>query len=294
MGMPYRKQSGFTLVEMIMVIVITGILGGMAAMFLKAPIEQYVDVARRAELADVADTALRRLARDIRTAVPNSIRVPVPGGASTYIEYLPARDGGRYRAVAGGGAGCAAVAGDIGGEALDFTAADTCFGIIGPPITFVAGDQIVIGSTQSDGSPPYDATAAGIRRPYAGVAGVPQAVVQIPATQFPAFAELQSQRFDVVDGAQGAVTYACIGALGTNANGDGTASLVRYAGYGFNAAQVAPPFAGGQILANNVSGCAIAYDVINQRNGLVAVTLTITRGGENVSLHHEIHVNNAP
>ncbi|HXU92160.1 MAG TPA: prepilin-type N-terminal cleavage/methylation domain-containing protein [Gallionella sp.] len=292
MSMSYRQQNGFTLVEMIMVIAITGILGGMVAMFLNAPIRQYMDVSRRAELTDVADTALRRLARDIRTAVPNSIRVPVPGGVNTFIEFLPARDGGRYRANAAGGAGgCAAVPGDTGGDALDFTGNDTCFEIIGPPMTFGVGDQIVIGSTQSDGNPPYDATAAGILRPYNGAVGAPQAMAVIPALRFPAFAELQSQRFDVVTGP---VTFACIGALGADANGNGTASLVRYAGYGFTVAQVAPPFAGGTLLASNVSGCAIEYSLPNQRNGLVSITLTLTRGGENVSLHHEIHVSNAP
>lgn len=289
-----RSSKGFTLVEMIMVIVITGILGGMVAMFLKAPIQQYLDVARRAELTDIADTALRRLARDIRMAVPNSVRV-AGCGATPCVEFLPARDGGRYRANALGGAGgCAAVAGNTGGDALNFAAADSCFEIVGPPMAFAAGDQIVIGSTQSDGNPPYVATAAGIRRPYAGAAGA-QSIVVIPATQFPAFAELGSQRFDVVDGAQGAVTYACIGALGTlDASQNGQASLVRYWGYGFNAAQVAPPFAGGALLADNVSDCIIDYSLPNQRNGLVSITLTLTRGGDSVSLHHEVHVNNMP
>ena len=89
-----KQQTGFTLVEMIMVIVITGIIGGIVAMFLKAPIQQYMDVARRAELTDIADTAVRRMARDVRTAVPNSVR---PQGQSTYVEFLPTRDGGRYR-----------------------------------------------------------------------------------------------------------------------------------------------------------------------------------------------------
>ncbi len=277
-----------------MVIVITGILGGMVAMFLNAPIRQYLDVSRRAELTDIADTALRRFARDVRMAVPNSVRVPNPGGGNTYIEFLPARDGGRYRANALGGAGgCAAVAGDTGGDALNFAAADTCFAIIGPPMVFAVGDQIVIGSTQSAGNPPYIATAAGIRRPYAGAAGA-QSIVVIPATQFPAFAELESQRFDVVDGAQGAVTYACVG-VGVNANGDGTGLLNRYWAYGFNAAQVAPPLPGSTaILADRVSGCAIDYDLTNQRNGLVSITLTLSRGGESVSLHHEVHVNNVP
>ena len=40
--------AGFTLVEAIMVIVITGILAGMVAVFIKAPVDGYVDSVRRA------------------------------------------------------------------------------------------------------------------------------------------------------------------------------------------------------------------------------------------------------
>ena len=69
-----NTAKGFTLVEMIMVIVITGILGGMVAMFLKAPIQQYMDVGRRADMTDVANTASRRVVRDVRLALPNSVR----------------------------------------------------------------------------------------------------------------------------------------------------------------------------------------------------------------------------
>ena len=90
------SQRGFTLVEMIVVIVITGIIGGIVAMFIRAPVQGYVDSARRADMSDVADTALRRLratcARQCRTACVLRIRQ-----ISTYIEFLPTRDGGRYR-----------------------------------------------------------------------------------------------------------------------------------------------------------------------------------------------------
>lgn len=289
--MRLNRQSGFTLVEMIVVIVITGIISGMVAMFIKAPVQGYIDSARRAEMTDIADTALRRIWRDIRTAVPNSVRLPAPAG-STYIEFLPTKTGGRYRANPAGGTGSCGVAGDD----LSFTAADTCFEILGPPIIFAAGDQIVVGSTQSDGNPPYDNTATGVLRAYAGVAGT-QARVVIPNVKFPAFAELPSQRFQVVDGIQQAVTYACVGTLATlDTNQDGQARLVRYWGYGFKAAQAAPAALAGlnAVLADKVSACSIVYDVVNQRNGLVAIRLEITRGGESISLYQEIHVNNAP
>ena len=276
----HNRQSGFTLVEMIMVIVITGIIGSMVAVFLKAPIQQYMDVSRRAELTDIADLAIRRIARDVRTAVPNSVRTAICGVANSCVEYLPTKDGGRYRA-------------EPPGNVLNFGVLDGSFAIIGTAINFAANDFIVVGSTQSDGNPPYDTTPAGILRAYAGVAGL-QTTVNFNNTALPIWAELSSQRFDVVDGAQRAVTYACEN-VGVNANGNGTGQLRRYWNYGFNVAQVNPP-AGGQnaILADKVSGCSIDYDLPNQRFGLLAVRLTLTSGGESVSLYNEIHVNNAP
>lgn len=301
------RQRGFTLVEMIMVIVITGIIGGMVAVFLKAPIQQYMDVARRAELTNIADTAVRRMARDVRIAVPNSVRVPNPAGTSTYVEFLPTKDGGRYRANStGGGTDCGTVADSV----LDFSVADSCFEIIGSQITFANGDQIVVGSTQSDGAPPYQlpTSATGIRRAIDPVGvGTFQYVKITSTTALPAWAELPSQRFDVVDGAQQAVTYACVGTLGTlDTNQDGQAKLMRYWGYGFQSSQVAPPTTVGgsdgigaltyssAVLADKVSDCEITYDVPNQRFGLLAVRLTLTSGGESVSLYNEIHVNNTP
>lgn len=281
-----QSQSGFTLVEMIMVIVITGIIGGMVAVFLKAPIQQYVDVARRAELTDVADTAFQRLLRDIRSAVPNSVRLPTPAGSS-YIEFLPTKVGGRYRANAGAGALCGVATAANAGDALSFAGVDTCFEIIGPPITLVAGDQLVVGSTQSDGSLPYQAVASatGVRR---AVTAGGQTVTFASTVVLPASSELPSQRFQVVDGTQQAVTYACVGT-----------QLMRYWGYGYNATQVAPAtIAAGAhseaVLANNISGCNFVYDIVNQRNALVAITLQITKDGETVSLYEEVHVNNAP
>ncbi|MFZ2161707.1 MAG: type II secretion system protein [Sideroxyarcus sp.] len=273
-----HKHSGFTLVEMIVVIVITGIIGGMVAMFIRAPVQGYVDSARRAELTDIADTAMRRMARDVRTAVPNSLRSS--NCTAPCVEFLPTKDGGCYRAQ---------TRPDGTGDVLDFVAADGSFDIVGSAINFAANDYIVVGSTQSDGVPPYSTAATGVLRAYAGAAGPQTSVTITNAVGLPVWAELPSQHFSVVDGAQRAVTYACVGAGGRDADGNGTGQLMRYSNYGFN---VTP--ANGAILANKVEFCDFDYSVSNQRFGLLAVRLTLTSGGESVTLYNEIHVNNVP
>lgn len=284
MSLNRNLAHGFTLIEMIVVMVLTGIIGSMVAVFIRAPVQGYVSSSQRAEMTDIADTALRRLARDIRTAVPNSVRV-ANCGATPCVEYLPTRAGGRYRSA-------------TPGDVLDFGLADSSFDIIGPAIIFNANDYIVTGSTQSDGNPPYSSGANGVLRAYSGGAGarVNASFNNAGATGLPSWAELPGHRFQLVDGTEKAVTYGCIGTQGTlDANQNGQASLVRYWGYGFNAIQVMPP-AGGTTatLANNLSACAISYNPVNQRDALVEISLTITRGNESINLSHAIHVNNIP
>jgi len=284
------RQKGFTLVEMIMVIVITGIIGGMVAIFLNAPIRQYMDVARRAEMTDIADTALRRINRDLRLALPNSVRVTgaCGGGDACFIEFLPTGSascaagapclgGGRYRAGAGGT-----------GDELDFTAADAGFEVLGAMPTVAAGDRIVVYNLGIPGADAY----AGTNRATAAAPAAP--VVNLaPAFLFPF--DSPGQRFHVVTTP---VTYACAPAAG----GVG-GTLTRWQGYPIAAVQPAALPAGGTaaLLATNVSGCRFAYDgfVVAQRSGLVTMRLAITEAdtngvNETVTLYSAAHVSNQP
>jgi len=121
------RARGVTLIEMVIVIAITAIIAAALSVFISRPVEGYADAARRAELSDIADTALRRMTRDLRTALPNSIRITcVPAGCAAgsvyYLEYLQSSGGGRYRAqVDSSGAGLP----------LDFTASAASFDVIG-------------------------------------------------------------------------------------------------------------------------------------------------------------------
>ena len=56
------RSDGVTLIELIVVIVVTAILAGMMATF-ALPMVQALESSRRAELTDIADTAARRIAR---------------------------------------------------------------------------------------------------------------------------------------------------------------------------------------------------------------------------------------
>jgi MSHA biogenesis protein MshO len=213
------------------------------------------------------------MARDLRLALPNSIRTT--DGDRT-VEVLLTRTGGRYRA---------APEADGSGDALDFSGADTSFDIIGPAVTFAAGDRIAIYNLGPN-VPGANAYAGDNLATFNGAAGA-VGTVAINAFQFPL--ESPGSRFQVVEGP---LSYACDPATGT---------LWRYWGYAIQAAQpnaaALPGLAGAQSarLATRLTGCAIRYvEGVTERSGLVEMQLTLSQSGETVTLVHEVHVSNVP
>ena len=284
-----NPERGFTLIEMIVVIVITAIIAGAVAVFIKLPVQGYVDSARRAEMTDIADAALRRMGRDLRLALPNSVRV-TDGGAT--IEFLLTRTGGRYRATDNGVPtnGDPPHAGDI----LDFTISDSSFDQFGPfaPGT---GQTIVPNSDKlvvyNLGIPGADAYAGDNISTITGTGPGDlsnEYKISFSPKQFPL--ESPGARFQVVEGP---VSYACDTASG---------KLTRYWGYPIaaiqpNAASLASSGASNALAATKVSLCAFDYNPgVTARSGVVALTLQIKdqASGESVQLYHEVHVNNVP
>lgn len=288
-----NRSDGFTLVEMIVVIVITGIIAGMIAVFITRPIEAYVDTARRAQLTEAADTALRRVARDLRTALPNSVRVVEVGvgvNAVKYLEFIPTVGGGRYRQYP--------TAGDTG-NVLDFSAPDNNgFDVTGPVPVYAAGDFVTIfnlgpGSVSDAyvGNNRVALTSSNNNAALFSGDAAPIHTVTFAATQFPA--PSPSARFHVV---RNPVTYECA----PNAAVPALGQLRRYVSNGFLAAQPTPP-AGvtAQLLVDNVAECDFDYNEVvasgvHTRTGLVTLRLRLESSGESARIVHQMHVQNAP
>lgn len=274
---------------MIVAIVITGILLGMVGMFGRRQIESYMDVSARAELSDAADTALRRIARDLQSALPNSVRQP--SGNTNFLEYAPIRDAGRYRADFGGSAS---------DDPLDFgSSTDNSFDVLGPPVTIRTGDQLVIfnlGQPGSGGQPGSDVYEGSSRRTASTGTNLSKVSFAPGGTQFP-FASPQ-RRFQIVGGP---VTYECAG----NATNPELGTVIRHWCYNFQAAQ--PTVFGSlgvhaactaeqsAVLVGDVKSCAFRYEpAVLQRNGLVVLRLTLSKNNESVELLHQVEVLNTP
>lgn len=264
-----QHVQGFTLVELIMVIVITGIIGGMVAIFIRSPVDAYFDSARRAALTDVADTAVRRISRDIRRALPNSIRTPNP----QCIEFIPTKTGGRYRAETNN-----AGAGDI----LNFSAADTSFDMLGansalPDQAIAAGDVIAVYNLGAGMNDAYAGDNTATVTAIAAGALANETNISISSKLFPL--ESGSSRFHVIPANENVIAFVCSGG-----------KLYRTASSTFTSACPTS----GAILANNVSACNFVYNTALEHSALAQLTVEFTDHGETVRLYHEVHVNNTP
>lgn len=291
-----NTQRGFTLVELVIVIVVLGVMAATLTVFFRPAFDGYLGVRARADLVEQADAALRRMQRDIRVAVPNSIRTP----STDCFELVPTSAGGRFRkgpdTVNDALPGCTPSA--TCAAPVDPGAAPTVFDVLTPLASVpAAGDAVVV-----DNQNPGD-VYAGTNRAVISAVATPMATqgrhrITVAASPFPA--GYDGGRFVVVPAAQQAVFYVCSGADGTlDANGHGKGTLYRLQGYGFNASAPAgcPSTTGAPVLATRVRSCRFVYDPnqgATQQNGFVSLQVELARGGETASLVLGAHVVNVP
>ncbi|WP_395339873.1 type II secretion system protein J [Ningiella sp. W23] len=84
----HKRASGFTLVELILVIVILGIVGLGIAGFVRSATSAYLDMTEREALLRDGSFFVERLTRELSDAVPNSVRLT--GNASAHcLEFVP-------------------------------------------------------------------------------------------------------------------------------------------------------------------------------------------------------------
>lgn len=294
MRMGNRGLKGFTLIEMIIVIVILAIISASIAVFMAGPIRGYFQSADRAELSDTADTVLRRLARDVRLAVPNSVRVATPAGGSSYLEFVQTQGGGQYAT----NDDCFINTGTT------TTSGCTSIKVFLNPLSnlsavAVKDKALVIYNVNNNAAGDCGDDAPSI---YCGhnVATISADPVDSSNDRTLTFARTlfhpsrgltsPSQRFQIVDVP---VTYFCDAP--NLVNGNGTGVLRRNAGYGLTTAQTAFASGTGKPVATNLSACSISYaEGVTGSQGLLSIWLQLTRNGETVSLFRQIHVDNTP
>ena len=94
-----KKASGFTLMELIIVIIIMGVMSVGIAGFIKLSTQTYLNVTERDELLANARFAVERLNREVRNALPNSIRTD-NNVTTNCLEFVPIKTSTVYTQIA--------------------------------------------------------------------------------------------------------------------------------------------------------------------------------------------------
>lgn len=101
-----RSLAGFTLVELVVAIVIMGIMALGTVSYITTSSQSYQRAASGDRLGSSARLLVERLARELRSALPNSVRTSADG---TCIEFVPLAAAGTYLTLAQGTATSMAV-----------------------------------------------------------------------------------------------------------------------------------------------------------------------------------------
>lgn len=276
----FSVARGFTLIELVAVIIILSVVGTTVVSFIGFSAQLFVDVNGRDKALGDSRFVVERLNRELRNAIPNSIRVITNPGVHC-IEFMPivwstfyldlpvapapARD--TIRAV---------VLEDIDNQSFDTTNIDSYFAVIYP----VSSNSVYASGGQNS-------------RPLLGINSVSAEVVNVvlaSAIQFPAGVESPTSRLYI--GGQ-PVSYCVSGG-----------QIRRHTNYNVLASQ--PTFTNGgalmgenlqNVLSDNFDAPFSVSNSILTRNAFVNILLRFAREdqpGEVIVFSNEVQVANVP
>lgn len=276
-----RRTRGFTLVEMITVIVLLGVIAVVLAPFIANAMQAWHDGKARAELVAHGRLALERLAREVRQAVPNSLETLDAGQG---IQFVRSRAGGRYIERF-----------DNFGAAFsrmnrrfhkNVTLANGLY-TMGSGLSVSAGDILVIGNTSPAALKAFPGNGpavllSGISSTTSAADGTTQGqILGFASHRFPL--DSPGRHFTIVD------QTVEVGLTGNTLRWHTAAGLGNYdasADWG----------ASDPVLVDGVSAVSFTYAPgTPAATGVLRIDLTlVTDASNSIRLYHEVHVRNTP
>jgi MSHA biogenesis protein MshO len=266
---PFRlsKTAGFTLVEMVLVIVVLSILALGTTRYIVTSSQSFVVSAERAKLIATARVAVEQVIRRLRNVLPNSIRISVSGRC---IEYFPIA---------------------IGSSTTDPVLPSTT-SLATPPFTLNSGGNHYATIAVFTASELYVSALPSPGLIAATTLSTPNTYSAIPLARAGGhtFTRISpTQRVYLVSDPQ----RFCV---------TGTGNLLHYTGYGINntnpISDSAPAGASSSLLAEHLNIAGATSFVYTPgtlaSNALVQVNLAFSTGGEGVNMSHEVQIRNVP
>jgi len=271
--------QGFTLLELIIVIIILGVMSVGISGFISLTTQTYLNVSERDELLSSARFAVERLNREVRNSVPNSVRV-TNDSTRQCLEFVPIVASTTYIDIP--------VPPDLATDVLSvvpFQGEDSndyqCPGFCLDAVTVYPLDSTDIYANQFDG--------------VGKVFGL-KTVTQITANEWNLTMDRSSgvlfdddsptQRLYVI---RRPVSY-CVK--------DNT--IVRYDNYGYAVNQSLNPIAPKVLMAENIATINqsdLPFTLLPatlQRNSMLQVNIHFQRTGEDIVFNNDIHIHNTP
>ncbi|MHB8815393.1 MAG: prepilin-type N-terminal cleavage/methylation domain-containing protein [Steroidobacteraceae bacterium] len=287
------RAGGFTLVELVVVIVLAAIVASFMVLFLDAPVQSYFAQTRRSDLVDSANRITRAVTADVRAALPNSLRRNASG---TALELLATTGVARYY-------GQGDKNGSPAGEELTIGNAASSFGTLDSFTTqalpYVAQSYVSVGNL---GTPAYNAysSATGVMTPLRtitvdpnpsappSVSGENLVSLGAPFTFRAAGAPATQPSVHNAYLVSGPVSYVC----NPNPANPAAGTVMRYSGYAVSAAQPVPPGGGtSALIAHDVSACTISLVAAPAGypfGQLAILSVTLASNGETLQVFFEM------
>ncbi len=282
MKSPYNSK-GFTLVEIVVVITLMGIIGGISAVMISNTVEGYDALARRNTMQSGARLAVDRIARELRHALPNSV-CSYDGSScnnsGNKVYFIKTVTAGKYQNQPG-----TYTSGQLHAPLPVTPASASSVDIIDANSLNASANQwLVVYNVNNSGI--YSSTSK--RKQISSIttkdvdgvgAANDIAVVNFSGSvSFPGHSP--SQRFHIIE---------------NNATMFYLSGTDLYRAQGSFAAPQTPLAGTEQLLLQNVGALAFNYVAGSpQRAGLLQIDITVQKNSELIHLVHEAHVQNVP
>ncbi len=252
-----EKQQGFTLIELITVMIVVGIISAFSVQFIVDTITGYNQTIERGRLVAQGRQALERMTRQLRASVPNSIRTQTLNGYAC-VEFLPVAGGGSYE--------------DEVPDNDNAAPAITSLTTGGYSVDFGAASQLLIAPMSS--TEIYGGSAVSVALSATLPEGDSGNTLLFGAHQF--LRNSISKRFFLADTAQ-AFCY--------------TGSQLRFYSDSGSVTGL-----NGDVVADDVTSVQpfSVSDSSEDRNTLVAMQFDFSRAGESITLNREALIRNVP
>lgn len=259
-----NRNQGFTLIELVLVIAILGIISVGFIGFINIGSNVYQNVSNRDALISDARFSVERLNRELRNALPNSIRI-IDDGSTQCLEFVPIMASSIYLNIP--------VFPDIARDTLDIVKASVDY-------QTNTDDMVVV--YPIDANDAYDPATS---KKAVGLVSVDKTAdsrwVITVDNDFSFAADSPNERLFIVSEP---VSYCAT-------NGE----LRRHDNYGFSANQSI--VIGGVLMAENVDvseGFPFSFDQKLQSDAIVQIDLSFTRNNETVFFSNGVHITNVP